>query len=252
MTREERASIATYRSFSEVIEIGGALVLTIPGVPESPMCNRIVGLGTERPATEADLDAALATLPAGVTFYVGVSPTAEPPALLDWLAARGLEPGWGWRMFRRAPEPPPVATTSLRLTRVETTADATAFGRVVATGYDLPESGVATMAETYERGWECWLARDGDEPVGAAALFVTDGAAYLGLAATLPEHRGKGAQSALLARRIERAAELGCDLVVTETGELRDDRPSNSYRNLQRAGFLEAGVVANWVGTRPS
>ena len=72
--------------------------------------------------------------------------------------------------------------------------------------------------------------------------------ASYGFAATLPEHRGKGAQSALLAERIGRAAELGCDVVVTETGEQRDDRPSNSYRNILRAGFSEVAVIANWLG----
>ena len=40
----------------------------------------------------------------------------------------------------------------------------------------------------------------------------------------------------LLAARIKHAREAGCDIVVTETGELRDDRPSNSYRNILRAG----------------
>ncbi len=74
------------------------------------------------------------------------------------------------------------------------------------------------------------------------------GVAYLGLAGTLPEHRGKGAQNVLLAARIRRAAELGCDLVITETGERREDRPSGSYRNILRAGFREDIVTANWLG----
>ena len=55
-------------------------------------------------------------------------------------------------------------------------------------------------------GWLCWLALDGDEPASAAGMYVAEGAGYLGFAATLPEHRGKGAQSALLAERIRRAA----------------------------------------------
>ena len=58
----------------------------------------------------------------------------------------------------------------------------------------------------------------------------------LGFAATLPEHRGKSGQNALLAARRRHAREAGCDVVVTETGELRDDRPSSSYRNILRAG----------------
>jgi hypothetical protein len=79
-------------------------------------------------------------------------------------------------------------------------------------------------------------------------MYAKEGVAYLGVAGTLPGHRGKGAQNALLAIRIRRAAELGCDLVVTETGERRDDRPSNSYRNILRAGFQETAVTANRIG----
>ncbi len=79
------------------------------------------------------------------------------------------------------------------------------------------------------------------------ALFVSEGVGYIGFAATLPEHRGKGAQNALLAERIDHAREMGCDVVVTETGERRDDLPSNSYRNILRAGFTEVAVRANWL-----
>ena len=43
------------------------------------------------------------------------------------------------------------------------------------------------------------------------------------------------------------ARALGCDLLVTETGERRDDLPSSSYRNLLRAGFTEVSVRANWL-----
>ena len=33
-----------------------------------------------------------------------------------------------------------------------------------------------------------------------------------------------------------------------ETGERGGDRPSNSYRNILRAGFEEIAVTANWAG----
>ena len=58
-------------------------------------------------------------------------------------------------------------------------------------------------------GWECWLAVDGDEPAAAAGVFVAEGVGYIGFAATLAEHRGKGAQNALLAERIDHAREVG-------------------------------------------
>ena len=60
------------------------------------------------------------------------------------------------------------------------------------------------------------------------------------------KHR-KGAQGALLAARIRRAGELGCETIVTETGKRRDDRPSSSYCNILRFGFEERYVVPNWL-----
>jgi GNAT superfamily N-acetyltransferase len=248
MTREERVALESSTAFSSTVEAGGAIVLSVPEAPESPMLNRVVGLGIGRPATEASLDEALAAIGAGVTFYVAVAPGARPVELPDWLQARGLEPGWGWMTFRRDVEAPPSAETALRLVEVDTADGAAVFSRIVRVGFGLPETTEPRLARMPDSGWLCWLAFDGDEPAGGGALYVAEGVAYLSFAATLPAHRGKGAQNALLAARIRRAAELGCDLVITETGERRDDQPSNSYRNILRAGFREDIVTANWLG----
>jgi len=51
-------------------------------------------------------------------------------------------------------------------------------------------------------------------------------------AATLPEHRRRGVQSALLAARLEDAARRGCDLAVVTT-----QPGSKSQENVQRQGF---------------
>lgn len=248
MTREERVALEASRAFSSSVEAGGAIVLSVPEAPESPMLNRVVGLGIDGPATEAGLDEALAAMGAGVTFYVAVAPGARPVELPNWLRARGLERGWGWMTFRRGMGAPPPAETVLRLAEVATAEGAATFARIVRVGFELPEATEPRLARMPGSGWLCWLAFDGDEPAGGGALYPAEGVAYLSFAATLPEHRGKGAQNALLAARIRRAAELGCDLVITETGERRADQPSNSYRNILRAGFGEDAVTANWLG----
>lgn len=247
MPREERVALQAQMAFSSAAEAGGAIVLCVPEAPDSPMLNRVVGLGVERPATEGDVDEALAAIGAGISFYVAVAPGARPGELPDWLRARGLEPGWGWMSFRRGVEAPPRVESSLRLLEVASGGEAAAFGNVVASSYGLAEAVAPRIARATDAGWLCWLALDGDEPAGAAGLYAANGVAYFGLAGTLSEHRGKGAQSSLLAERIRRAAELGCDVLITETGERRDDRPSNSYRNILRAGFREDAVTANWL-----
>jgi hypothetical protein len=83
--------------------------------------------------------------------------------------------------------------------------------------------------------------------LGAAALYTDDGLGYLGFAGTLPERRDGGVQTALLGGRIRHARELGCKLLVTETGDRRAGLPSSSYRNIIRAGFEEGHLVENWI-----
>ena len=247
-SREERVGLEASLAFSTALRAGGATVLRVPAAPGSPMLNRVVGLGVERPATESDVDAALAAFGPGVDFYVAVAAAARPAQLPAWLRARGLSPGWGWMRFRRGVDDLPAADMTLRVAEAVTPDERRAFARIVRISYGLPEAAEIPIANAPHGGWQCWLALDGDELVGAAGMFTADRAAYLGLAGTLPEHRGKGAQTALLAARIRRAAELGCDVMVTETGERQEQRPSNSYRNIIRAGFSEVGVTANWIG----
>ena len=247
--REQRAADEAYAAFSSVVRTGAATVIWLPELPMVPMLNRVVGLGSGHPATEADVDAALAAIEPGVSYYVAVAPHAEPPRLPEWLRARGLEPGWGWMAFRRGVDDPPEVETTLELVEVEAEPDVAAFARVVRESYGLPPAADPVLANAARSPWRCWLALENGEPIAAAGLFVSGGIGYLGIGATLTGHRGKGAQTALLAARIRQAGTLGCDLVTTETGEREGGRPSNSYRNILRAGFEEVAVTANWRGS---
>ncbi len=252
VSRCERVSTAAFRSMHPdgVAELPGATALRMPPAHSSPMLNRIVDLGIAGPATEEQLDDAIAAM-AGLRYYVSVSPSAEPAEIGDWLLARGFEPSWGWMQFERGLEPLP-AETSLELSEIGPERGGE-FAALLCAVYGLPE-GLAPICAALpgHPDWHCWLAlADDGEPAAAAALHVGEGAGYLGLAGTAPEYRGRGAQSALLAIRIERARELGCDAVFTETGEQLPDRPSSSYRNIVRAGFEELYVLPNWLSPAP-
>jgi GNAT superfamily N-acetyltransferase len=76
--------------------------------------------------------------------------------------------------------------------------------------------------------------------------------AWLGWGGTLPSYRGRGAQSAMLAARIEAARHLGCRRLVVETGPDSAEKPNPSYRNVERAGFRVAYLRENWVRTNPA
>ena len=113
--REHRVLLEAYRSISTSVSIGAATVLLVPEAPGSPMLNRIVGLGVASPASEHEVDEAIAAVPPGTTYYVAVEPGARPAELGDWLQARGLEPSWGWMRFHRGLEAVGTRPTELRL-----------------------------------------------------------------------------------------------------------------------------------------
>jgi len=248
----ERIALEAYLPLygDDALTIGGATCLRAPHAPASPMLNRVVGLGVDSAVEEETLDRCLAAM-ADTAFYVAVAPSADPrlDGLLD---DRGLERGWGWMLFERGPEPVPPVATVLHVVVVDAER-AAAWAEIVTTAYGLPDTSLSVIAAVPSLpGWAAFLALDGDEPAAAAAVCIGGSAAYLGFAATLPEHRGKGGQGALFAARIELAREAGCRTLVTETGELRDDRPGASYRNILRFGFEERYVVANRLRPRPN
>ncbi|HSC51135.1 MAG TPA: GNAT family N-acetyltransferase [Gaiellaceae bacterium] len=253
MDAVERGELEAFRSLyaaapaalgAQTKEVGDALALRLDGASEVTMFNRVLGLGLDRPASEEQLDAALAFLD-GVHAYVAVAPDAEPPELARWLEQRGHVPDHGWTKFSRPAADPPRARTQLRVERVD---DGEPFADAAVRGFGEPlvsHEWLATLAS--REGWHCFVAFDGVEPAGAGALFVLGDLGWVGIGATKPQHRGKGAQSALLAARIAAAAEAGCSVVVTETGEPVDGVPGGSYRNIVRAGFAPRYVRANYV-----
>jgi GNAT superfamily N-acetyltransferase len=217
----------------EVVEIGGATCAQVPRL-ESRMFNRVLHLTSCEPLDE-------------IAAFYGDTPwwISDPQGLGPELEQRGFVRDYGWMKFSRGVGPR-QAQSDLLVGRVDS-GQAQEFAAVVVGGFGLPEWIAPLAANVVDRpGWSCYVAFDGDAPAGAGALFVHEGIGWLGLGATLPQYRGRGAQSVLLAARIEDARKQGCRTVVTETGELEDGRPSSSYRNILRAGFREAGVRANY------
>jgi hypothetical protein len=230
-----------------VEKTGTATCVGAAGLPGVPMINRALGLGQAREATDDEI-ARIAEFfrELGVRFYLPVSPGARPEDLEARLAARGFERGYGWAKFRRDTKPF-KASTELRVD-LATVDEAEAFGRVVAEGYGLPRFAADWCAALVERpGWSCYVSWDGKQPAGAGALYVEGENGWLSFAATRERFRRRGSQGAILAARIRDAAVLGCKTLVTETGELVEDRPSNSYRNILRSGFELAYVRPNYV-----
>jgi GNAT superfamily N-acetyltransferase len=59
--------------------------------------------------------------------------------------------------------------------------------------------------------------------------------------------RGRGAQSALIAARLEAARRAGCHWACVETSADTPEKPNPSTHNLRRLGFTDAYERPNWV-----
>jgi hypothetical protein len=220
-----------------VERIGGATVLVF-GSLNVPLVNHVVNLGMEEPATEEILDQISSVYrDAGVRFLIWLSAVAQPASLPGRLEARGMKRTESSLKLYRGVEPPPDIPTDLRVDHIGPES-AQAFGEVLCAGYGLPpELAPWGGASVGLDGWRHYLAYDGKLPVATAALFVENGVGWLGMAATLPTHRRRGGQGALMARRIRDAAEMGCRLITTDTGEDSPEQPNPSYHNMLRTGF---------------
>ena len=102
----------------------------------------------------------------------------------------------------------------------------------------LQDMGVVNAAR---EGSVCFLAELSGKPGAAGMLCLHDGVALFGGAATVPQMRRRGLQTALFEERMRYAAEQACDLamIVVEPG-------SASQRNAERNGFQIAYTRTKW------
>ena len=185
----------------------------------------------------------------GVESYVPVSPDQpRTEAAESWLAANGFAPAYAWMKFARDGHPPRFAVPKDVEVIEATAAEQEPFGMIASTGFGLPAWAAGFFANLPGRDdWRCYVARVDGETQACAAMLVQGDLAEFGIAATLEPARGRGAQRALLHRRILDAAAAGCRTLFVETGERVPERPSASYKNILRAGFEEAYLRPNWT-----
>jgi GNAT superfamily N-acetyltransferase len=229
--------------------------------------NRAFAFGLERAVTEAEVDAAIALYDRAVPFSIQPTPFAAPAAVHAWLDHRGLVGYFNWVRWTRDLQPAAPAHTNLAIDTIGAR-EAEEYLALARGIFHEPDEILPWMSHTIGRaGWMHYVARDAESDgasarrrgVAIAALFVTDGVGWLGWGGTLKSHRGRGAQSALIARRIDDARTAGCRLLTVETAEDLRHQPNASYRNVARAGFRKlclrpshAYFPAGWPPREPA
>lgn len=88
------------------------------------------------------------------------------------------------------------------------------------------------LASSNVEGMALYLARRDGAIAGGGSTRISNRLVQLSGAATLPAHRRRGVQSALMRARLIDAAREGCDLAIVTT-----EPGSKSQENVQRVGF---------------
>jgi GNAT superfamily N-acetyltransferase len=248
----ERAEAAAWVDMFELVEAdvrqsagldvrryGAATALMASNV-DTLAVNRILGLGLDTPLQHDVLDEIIAHYrERGVRrFALQWCPAAEPSSTEARLTTAGFH----------------LLPPSIKLCRLSDSSffidgewarvveigrdQAMTFEATVCAGLGVPPALVRTVsAPIGDPSWKYYLAYDGAEAIGGAALCARGDVAWCGLAATLPHARRRGVQSALLAHRVREAAALGCPWVSADTIAETPERPNQSLRNMQRLGF---------------
>ncbi len=117
------------------------------------------------------------------------------------------------------------------------------FDNVLSAGYGStnPNQHRLLTLENEDSGVRRYLGDVDGSPAAAAALTIHDEIAYLAGAATIPTARGRGAQTALIRRRLNDAATCSQLVVVTTATD------SQSQHNLERIGFRTAQIKTVWA-----
>jgi GNAT superfamily N-acetyltransferase len=223
-----------------VIQLDAGAGFSIGAEPKPLLFNRALGLEDDRPLSELERWSASRDCPLAVSVPAGAE-------LEHSLRERGYERRRSLMKFRRDTRSPPDASTPLRVAQLGVE-HAASFGTVVADVFGMPAPMARWVAALCGReSWSCFGAFDDDGLVGTGAVYVAGEDAWLGVAATLPRARGRGAQSAILAGRVEAAAAAGAYTLAVETGDRVDGEAGPSFRNILRAGFEEAFRQQWWL-----
>ncbi len=237
----------------EVVHHGtatGVLAHRWPRPPDGVPFNRVYHY-TTLDASSADplLDR---TSDPAVAAVVEVLAGPHEAAAAAQLRSAGWTPRWQIPWLHRPLTQVPVApSTTIQVRRVLPT-EITQFATVLVQGYGY--MGVqATYWRTFAEhgytapGFHCFVAEVNAVPIGAGVLHLAGATALVDGAATLPEKRGRGAQTALLVARMQYARDHGCVYAVSRTGH-----GSISQQNMAKLGLTVVTHSTAWrFGSAP-
>ncbi len=226
-----------------------------PGIPVPALgainvglFNRVIGLGVGTRADDALIDTVLASYERrGQTeFVLEVTGASEPADLREQLAARGLVDS-GHRQAKTWQTPARYDGPGMDAVVALGPDDADEFAQVNMLAWGVPAFLAVWFGATlFADDFRHFGVKVDGRIVSTGAMYVSDGIAWLGFGATLPEHRGRGMQTAVLARRVHEAAVLDCHIVHSETAAHTAGHHNPSLANMLKVGFEHAYEKEWW------
>jgi GNAT superfamily N-acetyltransferase len=221
---------------------GGVAVCSVPGAA----LNKVVGLGFGGALDPAALGAVEAAFAArGVPVQVEVAALADP-SIVQTLTRRGyVLVGFENVLGVRLPGPAMARPAGIEVDAIGAH-EHDLWAQTLLRGFQHPDTQGIASPERIDwdvvarelraclrvPGFMPILARLDGEVAGGGSMCVHDGITHLCGAATLPAHRRRGVQTALLGERLARAARASCDVAVLTTMP-----GSKSHENAERHGF---------------
>ena len=232
------------------LTVGSSFVSVASNLPASAIVvNRTLGLGLTAQASREEVETIVSTYRKNDVpqYFVQLHPDASPGELPEWMKGKGLKPDRGWQKFSRDPVEVVDRRTNLAVREINAEYGP-AFGEIICNAFDLGDKAIPWLAKLPGRkDWHIFMSFDGDKPAGVGALFVKNGFGWTDYGATAPEFRRQGSQGAVMAARLNRAIELGCQKIFTCTGVSVPGDPQHSYNNILKAGFKEDYIRENYA-----
>lgn len=228
---EARAHVR-FGAGGQVARFGPLVAVSAARTGDAPLPLDTGWLSSERPPSEselADFEAFSARQGQAATLHL-LSPQA--PAALPLLTARGYTLDFVLHAYAHdLKKRPPLQGVPVR-----EVSDPEGWADLAAEGFG-PGTEAVMRAVGQAAGTRLFVAEVDGQAAATGAVHLQGGIAALHGTATRPACRGRGAQTALLAHRLQWAAQAGADLatVFVTPG-------SPSERNVMRAGFRLVGM----------
>ena len=235
------AALLAGSATASVHALGSALALVAAEESRSTLLNRVIGLGLDRPIAAADLEA-IAKLygPTRNPWSIELPSACSTPDVLALLKQSGYRRS-GLQAAVFAADCRELAEVASRFDiRCNEAQMFAAAADIQASVFGVSPSVRALLAQAPADGrFHQFIALDDGRPAAACLSFISAETAWAGWDATLPAHRGRGIQKALIAARARGAAAAGCRWITSETAVGTSAAPDRSHQNYLKLGFRE-------------